>query len=77
MAKEKLGVTDITFHGLRHTNATWLLLEVGMDIKEVSERLGHEDITTTYNLYSHVIPSTKRKSVEIIEAHLDGKASHK
>ncbi|MBS4023845.1 MAG: tyrosine-type recombinase/integrase [Dethiobacter sp.] len=61
----------------RHTNAAWLLSEVGMDIKEVSERLGHEDITTTYNLYSHVIPSTKRKSVDIIEAHLNGKASQK
>jgi integrase len=46
----KIGV-----HGLRHTHAT-LLLEDGVDIKTVSERLGHDSIQTTLELYAHVTP---------------------
>lgn len=42
-------------HGLRHTHAT-LLLEDGVDIKTVSERLGHDSIQTTLELYAHVTP---------------------
>lgn len=44
-----------TFHGLRHTHATWLLTH-GFNIKEVSERLGHADEATTLRLYAHVMP---------------------
>jgi integrase len=43
----------IRFHDLRHTNAT-LLLSEGIDFKTIQTRLGHTDIYTTLNLYSHV-----------------------
>lgn len=45
----------IGLHGLRHTHAT-LLLEDGVDVKTVSERLGHDSIQTTLELYAHVTP---------------------
>lgn len=45
----------IGLHGLRHTHAT-LLLEDGVDIKTVSERLGHDSVQTTLELYAHVTP---------------------
>jgi integrase len=45
----------IALHGLRHTHAT-LLLEAGVDVKTVSERLGHDSIQTTLQLYGHVTP---------------------
>ena len=44
-----------SFHTLRHTHATWLIYN-GTDIKTVQERLGHASITTTLELYSHVLP---------------------
>ena len=45
----------IALHGLRHSHAT-LLLEAGVDVKTVSERLGHDSIQTTLQLYDHVTP---------------------
>ncbi len=46
-------VPAIGLHGLRHTHAT-LLLEAGVDVKTVSERLGHDTVQTTLELYGHV-----------------------
>ena len=48
-------VPAIGLHGLRHTHAT-LLLEAGVDVKTVSERLGHDSVQTTLELYGHVTP---------------------
>ena len=48
----------IGLHGLRHTHAT-LLLEEGVDVKTVSERLGHDSIQTTLELYAHVTPKMR------------------
>src|SRR5260370_10511879 len=45
----------IALHGLRHTHAT-LLLEAGVDVKTVSERLRHDSVQTTLELYGHVTP---------------------
>jgi len=46
-------VPAIGLHGLRHTHAT-LLLEAGVDVKTVSDRLGHDNVQTTLELYGHV-----------------------
>ncbi|WP_029277545.1 tyrosine-type recombinase/integrase [Carnobacterium jeotgali] len=43
----------IRFHDLRHTNATWLLSQ-NVNIKVIQERLGHSDIKTSMNVYTHV-----------------------
>lgn len=52
-------------HALRHTFAT-LLLTNGVEIKTVSELLGHSDVTITYNTYIHVIKEQKRKALDTI-----------
>lgn len=51
-------VPTIALHGLRHTHAT-LLLEAGVDVKTVSERLGHDNVQTTLQLYGHVAPGMR------------------
>ena len=48
----------IGIHGLRHTHATLLLEEV-VDVKTVSERLGHDTVQTTLELYAHVTPKMR------------------
>ena len=50
------------FHALRHTFAS-RLFENGVDVKTVSEVLGHSDITITYNTYIHLIKDQKKKAV--------------
>ena len=57
----------IRFHDLRHTHAS-LLLYKGVDIKTISERLGHSNIGTTMNIYTHVMHELDVKASEAIEA---------
>ena len=52
-AGEKAGLPVIRLHDLRHTNAS-LALAAGVDLKVVSERLGHSQLAITADLYTHV-----------------------
>lgn len=61
---KKCGITNKKnlVHALRHTFATTLIRN-GVDIKAVSEILGHEDVSTTLNTYHHVIDEQKHSAV--------------
>lgn len=58
-------VKKYKFHTLRHTFAT-NCIEAGMDIKSLSEILGHADVSITLNIYVHSSDKTKRKYLEKI-----------
>lgn len=58
--KYKLGT--ITTHGLRHTHCS-LLFEAGASLKEVQDRLGHSDVQTTLNIYTHVTKKAKEEAI--------------
>ena len=53
---ERHGLPKITYHQLRHTNAS-LLISAGIDVVTLSGRLGHGDKNVTLNTYSHIIKS--------------------
>lgn len=57
------GLTDVTFHTLRHTFAT-RCIESGFDVKTLSEILGHADVKTTLNRYVHSSFELKRENME-------------
>ncbi|MEF2760320.1 tyrosine-type recombinase/integrase [Ligilactobacillus salivarius] len=57
---KKAGIHSITTHGFRHTHAT-LLFASGMDIKQVQARLGHSNVQTTLNIYTHAIQDKQDK----------------
>lgn len=61
----ELGI-PFNFHSLRHTHAT-LLVENGANIKDVQHRLGHNNIQTTLNTYTHNTDKLAKQSVDIFE----------
>jgi integrase len=65
------GLPVIKFHAARHTAAT-LALEAGIDIKIVSEQLGHSTTRITQDLYQHVRHQVHADSAEKVVALLPG-----
>lgn len=65
------GVPRVTPHDLRHTHATLLLLD-GVNVKVVSERLGHASVAITMATYAHVLPGLQEEAAVRIAALLRG-----
>lgn len=63
--QEMAGLPKCRFHDLRHLCASIMLLQ-GVNVKVAQEILGHKDITTTMNIYSHVLPSSAKDAAEKI-----------
>ena len=59
---KKCGIQNINFHALRHTFAT-RCVEVGFDVKSLSEILGHANVNITLNRYVHPSMELKRESM--------------
>ena len=62
-ACEVLKLPAITWHSFRHTHAT-LLGEVGESLRTAQAILGHSDLETTLNVYTHAIPESQRRAVD-------------
>lgn len=63
---KRANLPHIRFHDLRHTHAT-LLLSKDINVKVISERLGHSKISVTLDTYSHVIPSMQQEVTNTLE----------
>ena len=57
---KKVGITNISVHGLRHTHAS-ILLYSGVSMLGVSKRLGHANVSTTQKVYLHIILELENK----------------
>ncbi|WP_240903856.1 site-specific integrase [Chengkuizengella sediminis] len=53
----------ISIHSLRHSSATYLLAR-GKSLKEIQERLGHADIRTRANLYTHFVEELDKEAAQ-------------
>jgi integrase len=62
-------VTPITFHGLRHTHISHLLMD-GVHVKLVSERAGHASINITLGVYAAYIPNMQSDAARRVDAWL-------
>ena len=54
------------FHSLRHKHAT-MLLENNANIKDVQVRLGHKNIETTLQIYSHTTEKLQSETANIVD----------
>lgn len=68
---EKLGIEGVTWHWLRHANAT-LLDAVGTPLGTVQALLGHSSAEVTREIYLHSVPADARSAVEKVEELLIG-----
>jgi len=63
---KKAGLKPITIHDLRHSHAS-MLINLGVSPLAISQRLGHKNVATTLNIYSHLYPSTAQKLVNDLD----------
>jgi integrase len=68
LAQSSVTRIRVTLKGLRHSHATQLL-EAGINVKVVQERLGHSDIGTTLNIYARVTATMQEDVVEFLASH--------
>lgn len=68
--QKKYNLKPITTHGLRHTHCS-LLFEAGASIKEVQDRLGHSDVKTTMDIYTHVTKKAKAEAIQKFQNYLN------
>ncbi len=68
---EKNGLKEIRFHDLRHSCASMLLANK-VPMKMIQDWLGHSNMNTTANIYSHIDYSTKLESAKVIGSVLTG-----
>ena len=62
---KRYGLPHLNPHAFRHTLASMLYYN-GVDSVSISKRLGHAQVSTTSNIYAHVIESADRKNAEIL-----------
>ena len=72
---EKYGLRHIRFHDLRHTFAS-LLINQDVPLINVSNFLGHSDLSTTANIYAHLDKASKQASADVISDILQGENRH-
>ena len=67
---KKYGLKHCNPHAFRHTAAS-LLYSAGADSVSISKRLGHTQVSTTANIYAHVIGGVDKKNAAILESFLN------
>lgn len=66
---EKCGIINSTFHTLRHTFASQLVMS-GIDLNTVRELMGYKSLEMTLR-YDHLSPDHKRRAVDILSKRMD------
>jgi integrase len=66
---KSIGMSEITFHALRHTHAS-KLIDAGVDVVTISKRLGHAKPDITLRVYAHLYQKDDSRAAAAINAAL-------
>jgi hypothetical protein len=72
-AAEAAGLGRVTCHRFRHAHSS-LLNDLRVPVKIAQEQLGHASISTTLDIYRHVVDTSHRNAVEAVEERLFGES---
>jgi integrase len=72
--RARLGLNHVRLHDLRHFVAS-VLIDGGIPISTVSNRLGHSQMSTTLNLYTHALPATDQRAAAYLGDLLTGRTT--
>jgi integrase len=73
LVAQSIGLSELTFHALRHTHASQLI-DAGVDVVTISQRLGHANPKVTLQVYAHLFRKDDSKAAMAINAALAGHA---
>ena len=66
---QSIGLPEVTLHALRHTHVSQLV-EAGVDIATISQRLGHANAAITLSIYTHLFRKDTNKAADAINSAL-------
>lgn len=73
---EKLGLTAIRIHDLRHSHIAFLI-EKGVQPLVISQRVGHDSVNTTMNVYGHLYPNKQKQIADMLNCEATGEPANK
>lgn len=68
---EEMGVNPIRVHDLRHSHVA-LLIEKGLQPLVIAQRVGHDSVNTTMNIYGHLYPNKQKEVADLLNAEATG-----
>ncbi len=68
---KRAGLPVVRLHDVRHSYAT-AALAAGVQVKTLSQRLGHADVAVTLRIYAHVLPGDDEAAAAIVAAAIMG-----
>ena len=69
--KEQAKLKPIRVHDLRHSHIA-LLIEKGMQPLVIAQRVGHDSVNTTMNIYGHLYPNKQKQVADLLNAEATG-----
>lgn len=68
---EKIGLTPIRVHDLRHSHVAFLI-EKGVQPLVIAQRVGHDSVNTTMNIYGHLYPNKQKQIADMLNMEATG-----